>query len=65
MKKIVYIFLAFCLFSFSSCDWVSEPTPGVTQLSDYFVSGQACIYNVNANYVPLAWEYNKTYYNAK
>ena len=63
MKKIVYIFLAFCLFSFSSCDWVSEPTPGVTQLSDYFVSGQACIYNVNANYVPLAWEYNKTYYS--
>lgn len=63
MKKTTYILLALCLLGFSSCDWVSEPTPGVTQLSDYFVSGQACIYNVNANYVPLAWEFNNTYYS--
>lgn len=63
MKKSAYILLALCLFGFSACDWVSEPTPGVTQLTDYFVSGQACIYNVNADYVPLAWEYNNTYYS--
>lgn len=63
MKKTTYILLVLCLLGFSSCDWVSEPTPGVTQLSDYFVSGQACIYNVNANYVPLAWEFNNTYYS--
>ncbi len=63
MKKSVYIILALCVFGFSSCEWVSEPTPGVTQLTDYFVSGQACIYNVNADYVPLAWEFNNTYYS--
>ena len=63
MKKSIFILLSLCLFGLSSCDWVSEPTPGVTQLTDYFVSGQACIYNVNANYVPLAWEFNNTYYS--
>lgn len=63
MKKLVYLFLALSVLGLSSCDWVSEPTPGVTQLSDYFVSGQACIYNVNADYVPLAWEFNNTYYS--
>ena len=63
MKKSAYILLALCLLGFSSCDWVSEPTPGVTQLADYFVSGQACIYNVNADYVPMAWEFNNTYYS--
>lgn len=63
MKKLSYLFLGLFIFCFTACDWVSEPTPGVTQLSDYFVSGQACIYNVNADYVPLAWEYNHTYYS--
>ena len=63
MKRITYIILSVCLFSFSACDWVSEPTPGVTQLTDYFVSGQACIYNINADYAPLAWEFNNTYYS--
>ena len=63
MKKSVYILLALCVFGFSSCNWVSEPTPGVTQLTDYFSSGQACVYNVNADYVPLAWEFNNTYYS--
>lgn len=63
MKKSVYILVTLCVFGFSSCDWVAEPTPGVSELTDYFVSGQACIYNVNANYVPLAWEFNNTYYS--
>lgn len=63
MKKSIYIILALCVFGFSSCDWVAEPTPGVSQLSDYFVSGQACIYYVNADYVPMAWEFNNTYYS--
>lgn len=62
MKKISIILLLVAGF-FTSCDWVAEPTPGVSLLPDYFVSGQSCIYNVNANYVPLAWEYNTTYYS--
>lgn len=63
MKKSAYILLALCLYGFSACNWVSEPTPGVSQLYDYFVSGQACIYNVNADYAPMAWEFNNTYYS--
>ena len=58
MKKSFYnILLTLCLFGFSACDWVAEPTPGVSQLTDYFVSGQACIYNVNSNYED--WDINE------
>ncbi|OQA48818.1 MAG: SusD family protein [Bacteroidetes bacterium ADurb.Bin302] len=47
----------------TACSWVKEPAPGVTELEDYFVSGQACINNVTANYVPLVWEFQSTYYS--
>lgn len=47
----------------TACSWVKEPAPGITELEDYFISGQACINNVNANYVPLAWEFQSTYYS--
>lgn len=63
MKTIKNILLGAVALVLASCDWVSEPTPGVSQLEDYFISGQACIYNVNANYVPMAWEYQSTYYS--
>ncbi len=62
MKTINRLLLSIITVGLVSCSWISEPTPGVTQLEDYFVSGQACIYNVNANYVPMAWEFNNTYY---
>lgn len=63
MKKLVYLILAAFTLGISACHWVAEPTPGVSQLEDYYVSGVACINNVNANYVPLAWEFNNTYYS--
>lgn len=48
----------------SSCNsWLGEPSPGKTKLEDFYVSGEACIQNVNGCYVPLAWEYNSTYFS--
>jgi len=63
MKTLNKILVGVLALGLASCSWVSEPTPGVAQLEDYFVSGKACEYNVNADYVPLAWEFNNTYYS--
>ncbi len=43
--------------------WLSEPTPGVTGLDEYFTGGAACEQVVNGCYSPLAWEFNKTYFS--
>jgi len=43
-------------------DWLLAPSPGITQLKDFFSEGQAAIQSVNAAYVPLMWEYQSTYY---
>lgn len=52
------------VLAFSSCsDWLTEPTPGQTNIDDYYTSWQAALENVNAAYVPLAWEYQGTYYS--
>lgn len=49
--------------SFSSCkDWLTEPTPGQTTVNDYYTAWQSALENVNAAYVPLAWEFQDTYY---
>ncbi len=62
-----YIFATALLIgamSISSCKkWLTEPTPGVTKLEDFFSSGQTAIQSVNASYAPLGWEYNGTYYS--
>lgn len=48
----------------SSCEsWLTEPSPAVTSLDDYFTSGETGIYATNAAYVPLSWEYNYTYFS--
>ena len=48
----------------TSCnDWLGEPSPGSTELEDFFVSGEACVQTVNGCYTPLAWEYNSTYFS--
>lgn len=44
-------------------DWLSEKSPGSTELGDFFTSGDACLQVVNACYAPLAWEYNKSYFS--
>jgi len=65
MKNKLPIFLTlFCVISLSSCQkWLTEPSPGVTKLEDFFSSGETAIQSVNATYAPLAWEYNNTYFN--
>jgi len=65
MKKFNIIKTSLIVISavaLASCDWVKEPTPGTTTLDDYFTSGLACVYNVNADYVPLSYGYNDSYY---
>lgn len=50
------------LLTFTSCkDYLTEPSPGTTSPADFFGSGHSCINNINADYVPLQWEYSSTY----
>jgi len=65
MKK--YIFRATLIITLASSltaceDWLLEPSPGVTQLKDFFSKGDAAIQSVNAAYVPMTWELNSTYF---
>ena len=48
----------------SSCEnWLTEPSPAVTELSDYFSAGETGIFATNGAYVPLTWEFNGVYYS--
>lgn len=63
IKLYTAILVMFSVF-FSSCEtWLTEPSPAVTDLNDYFTSGETGIFTTNAAYVPLTWEYNHTYYS--
>ena len=67
MKKIrIFVKAAITslvVLGLGSCsDWLKEPTPGQTNIADYYTSWQAALENVNAAYTPLAWEYQGTYY---
>ena len=63
MKKIIYIICIACTAGLVSCEsWLLDPTPGVTQLEDYFAGGGSALQTTNAAYVPLMWEYNTTYF---
>lgn len=66
MKKYIFtsLLIISMAFSFISCeDWLTAPSPGVTQLKDYFTKGATAIQAVNAAYMPLMWEFNTTYYS--
>lgn len=46
-----------------SCEtWLTEPSPGLTTLEDFYSVGATAIQNTNAAYVPLMWEFNSTYF---
>lgn len=66
MKKIrLYIVpLAIASVAMTSCvdNWLTEPSPGVTKLEDFYTSGQTAIQSVNAAYTPLMWEYDGATY---
>lgn len=62
MKKYIILSLTLAGLMLTSCkDYLTAPEPAQTLLSDYYSSGDACIYNVNGCYVPLMWEYSSTY----
>ncbi|GHT34386.1 membrane protein [Bacteroidia bacterium] len=66
MKKytLIYATILAVAVSFTACeDWVTEQTPGTTKLEDFFTSGETAIAITNGAYVPLQWEYNKTFYS--
>lgn len=60
--KIVCFILA--TITLTSCeDWLNAPQPGVTKLEDFFTSGDAAIQVTTGCYVPLEWEFHKTYFS--
>lgn len=62
LKNISVISVLFSMLFLSGCtDYLTAPEPGVTKATDYFSSGSACIFSVNACYSPLQWEYASTY----
>lgn len=44
-------------------DWLKEEAPGSQDFDDFFTSGAVALQTVNACYVPLAWEYNNSYFS--
>lgn len=64
-SKILNISLgAAALLTLSSCNgWLNEEAPGVQKIEDFYIGGEMCIQTVNAAYVPLAWEYNNSYFS--
>lgn len=66
MKNYIKILTvaALAILAMTSCnDWLTEPSPAVTEVSDYFVSGETGLYITNGAYVPLTWEFNDGYYS--
>src|SRR5690554_2015844 len=66
MKKYMSIktwLIPMALLLLSCNDWLTETGPGVTELDDFFSSGNTAVQSVNAAYVPLAWDYNSTFIN--
>ncbi|NDV80018.1 RagB/SusD family nutrient uptake outer membrane protein [Dysgonomonas sp. 511] len=66
MKKYIstnILCILSALFLTSCNDWLTETSPGVTELDDYFTNGQTAIQSVNAAYTPIAWDYNTTFIN--
>lgn len=60
--KLLYIVLCGFGLCLTGCeDYLTAPSPATDTAKDFFSGGQACINNINADYVPLQWEYGTTY----
>lgn len=60
-KNIILLIIASQLMI--SCEsWLTEPSPGLTTLEDFYSVGATAVQNTNAAYVPLMWEFNSTYF---
>lgn len=62
LDKIIFCVLI-TVFSTACNDWLTETPPAQTDVDDYFTSGKTALATVNGAYVPLAWEYNGTFYS--
>lgn len=62
-KSGIFVLACVGLLAGGCNDWLDAPSPGTTTLDDFFVSGDACLQVVNGCYVPLAWEYNHSYFS--
>ena len=62
-RKIVTAVCFSGVLTLSSCEkWLLSPSPGVTELKDFFTSAETALQSVNAAYMPLQWEFNSTYF---
>lgn len=61
IKNISFIFVLCSLFLTGCKDYLTEIEPGTTLLDEFYNSTEAAVQNVTGCYVPLMWEYNKTY----
>ncbi|MFD1630397.1 RagB/SusD family nutrient uptake outer membrane protein [Pseudopedobacter beijingensis] len=63
-KKIFLAIYFSSALTLSSCEkWLLSPSPGVTKLEDFFTSAETAVQSINAAYMPLAWEYNSTFFS--
>ncbi len=64
-KKVLSVLTIFSVAGcFSACnDYLTEPTPGVSKLDDFFSGADAAQQIVIGCYVPLMWEYNNTFFS--
>ena len=61
ITKIVVFCSLICVLT--GCkDWLTAPEPGAVKLEDFFTSEDAARQCINGCYVPLMWEYNRTYF---
>lgn len=63
MKNVIrYTGIVAVLFLSSCENWLKEPAPNQVNVSDYFISETTAVNNVNADYTPLMWEWNNTFF---
>lgn len=61
--NILFIITAVVLGMTSCSEWLLEPAPGTTEISDFYTVGQTALQSTNAAYVPLMWKFNSTYFS--
>lgn len=63
-KILNFSLAAVAALSLSSCnDWLTEDAPGNNKFDDFFIGGAMAVQTVNGAYVPLAWEFNNSYFS--
>lgn len=58
-----FIALPAVIAQVSCSGWLSEESPMLNQVDDFFIGQETALQAVNASYTPLMWEFNETYYS--